>query len=142
MRSWKLIVLIMVYLVQSGCAINNKTFSLRNQAFDDGKKLIELGQIEEGIAKLEQARREKPENQEIQAVSARLRDEAITKLLYEAENIRFGGDLTRAEQAYQRILNLYPYNERAREGIEWIRRATCSLPTPLAPARRCFPSPE
>ena len=110
----------MVYLVQSGCAINNKTFSLRNQAFDDGKKLIELGQIEEGIAKLEQARREKPENQEIQAVTARLRDEAITKLLYEAENIRFGGDLTRAEQAYQRILNLYPYNERAREGIELI----------------------
>ncbi|MBX9894098.1 MAG: secretin and TonB N-terminal domain-containing protein [Nitrosomonas sp.] len=120
MRSRKLIVLIMVCLVQSGCAINNKTFSLRNQAFDDGKKLIELGQIEDGIAKLEQARREKPDNQEIQAVSARLRDEAITKLLYEAESIRFGGDLTRAEQAYQRILNLYPYNERAREGIELI----------------------
>lgn len=120
MRSWKIIVLIMVSLVHSGCAINNKTFSLRNQAFDDGKKLLELGQIEDGIAKLEQARREKPENQEIQAVSARLRDEAITKLLYEAENIRFGGDLARAEQAYQRILNLYPYNERAREGIELI----------------------
>ncbi|UJP00527.1 MAG: general secretion pathway protein GspD, partial [Nitrosomonas sp.] len=113
MKSWRIIVLIILLASVAGCAINNRTFGTRSIAFDEGKKLIAQGQFESGFAKLEQASREQPENREIQTVSIRLREEVIVKLLFEADNFRFSGDLERATQAYQRILNLYPFNERA-----------------------------
>ena len=120
MKSWKTIVLIILFITLAGCAINNRTFGTRNLAFDDGQKLIAQGQFESGLAKLEQARREEPENKEIQTVTIRLVGEVVGKLQFDAENLRLSGDLELAEKAFQRILNLYPFNERAKEGIELI----------------------
>ena len=120
MKSWKMMVLIILFISIAGCAINNRTFGTRNLAFDDGQKLIVQGQLESGLAKLEQARREEPENNEIRTVSIRLIGEVVGKLQFDAENLRLSGELERAEQAFQRILNLYPFNERAKEGIELI----------------------
>ena len=120
MKSWRIFIFGILLAILAGCAINNKTFGTRNIAYDDGQKLITLGQFEQGVAKLEQARREEPENREIQATSIRLIEEVIAKILFEAENLRFSGDLDLAVQAYQRVLNLYPLNERAKEGLESI----------------------
>lgn len=120
MRSWKTIVLIILSISIAGCAINNRTFGTRNIAFDDGQKLIAQGQFESGLAKLEQARREEPENKEIHTVAVRLGEEVMAKLQLEAESLRLSGDLERAENALQRILNLYPFNERAKAGIAQI----------------------
>ncbi|MBY0474345.1 MAG: general secretion pathway protein GspD [Nitrosomonas sp.] len=120
MRSWRIIVLIILFISIAGCAVNNRTFGTRNIAFDDGQKLIAQGQFESGLAKLEQARREEPENQEIHAVAVRLGEEVIAKLQFDAESLRLSGDLERAEKAFQRILNLYPFNERAKAGLELI----------------------
>ena len=72
MKSWRTIVLIILLALVAGCAINNRTFGTRNIAFDDGQKLITQGQFESGIARLEQARREEPENRDIQTVVLRL----------------------------------------------------------------------
>lgn len=121
MKSWRLIVLITLLAVTAGCAINNRTFGTRNIAFDDGQKLITQGQFENGLQKLEQAAREEPENKEIRTVLIRLREEVTSKLLLEADNLRFSGNLDRAEQGYQRVLNVYPFHERAKEGIEALK---------------------
>ncbi|NBQ69221.1 MAG: general secretion pathway protein GspD [Nitrosomonadaceae bacterium] len=120
MKSWRIIVLIILCIAIVGCAINNRTFGTRNIAFDDGQKLIAQGQFESGLAKLEQARREEPENRDIQTVVLRLREEVTGKLLFDAENLRYSGELDRATQAFQRILSLFPFNERAKEGLESI----------------------
>lgn len=120
MKSWRIIAFIILLAVTTGCAINNRTFGTRNIAFDEGQKLIVQGHFESGFAKLEQALREEPENREIQTVLIRSREEIIGKLIFEADNSRFSGDLERATKIYQRILNLYPFNERAKEGIESI----------------------
>ncbi|MDV6342676.1 secretin and TonB N-terminal domain-containing protein [Nitrosomonas sp. Is24] len=120
MKSWRIIVLIILLVSIAGCAINNRTFGTRNIAFDDGQKLIAQGQFESGLARLEQARREEPENRDIQTVVLRLREEVTGKLLFEAENLRFSGQLDRATEAFQRILSLFPFNERAKEGLESI----------------------
>ena len=120
MKSWRIIVLIILLVSIAGCAINNRTFGTRNIAFDDGQKLITQGQFESGLAKLEQARREEPENKDIQTVVLRLREEVTGKLMFEAENLRYAGELDRATQAFQRILSLFPFNERAKEGLESI----------------------
>ncbi len=120
MKSWRIFVLITLFAITAGCAINNRTFGTRNSAFDEGQKLIAQGQFENGLAKLEQARREEPENKDIQTVALRLREEITGKLLYDAENLRYAGELDRATQAFQRILSLFPFNERAKEGLEAI----------------------
>lgn len=120
MKSWKIIVLSILLAITTGCAINNRTFGTRNMAFDDGQKLIAAGQFEAGLEKLDQARREEPENRDIQTVVLRLREEVSGKLLFEAENLRYSGQLDRATQAFQRILSLFPFNERAKEGLESI----------------------
>ncbi len=121
MKSWKIIALIILFAVTTGCAINNKTFGTRNIAFDDGQKLIAEGKFENGLEKIEQAAREEPENKEIRTVLIRIREEVIGKLLFEGDNFRFSGNLDQAEQSYQRILNLYPFHERAKEGNEAVK---------------------
>lgn len=118
MRSWKILILSILLAVTAGCAINNKTFGTRNIAFSDGQKLITAGKLESGLQKLEQALREEPENKEIRATLIRVREEVIAKLLFEADSTRFSGDLQKAEQDYQRVLNLSPFNERANAGLE------------------------
>lgn len=118
MTSWKTIVLIILLMFIAGCAINNRTFGTRNTAFDDGQKLIAEGKFESGLSKLEQALREEPENKEIRTVLIRIREEIVSKILLEADNFRFSGELDQAAQQYQRILNLYPLHQRAKEGIE------------------------
>lgn len=120
MKSWKIIVLSILLAITAGCAINNRTFGTRNIAFDDGQKLIAQGQFERGLQKLEQAAREEPTNREIRTVLIRARDEAIGKLFFEADNYRFSGNLDKANESYQRILNTYPFHERAKEGIDLI----------------------
>ena len=120
MKSWKIIVLSILLVVMTGCAINNRTFGTRNIAFDDGQKLIANGQFERGLQKLEQAAREEPTNREIRTVLIRARDEVIGKLFFEADNYRFSGNLDKANESYQRILNTYPFHERAKEGIDLI----------------------
>ena len=118
MKSWRIIILIILLVAVAGCAINNRTFGTRNIAFDDGQKLIAAGELENGLAKLEQALREEPENKEIRTVLIRSREEIIGKILFDADNLRFSGDLNQAEQQYRRVLNLYPLHERAKQGID------------------------
>ncbi|WP_394807780.1 secretin and TonB N-terminal domain-containing protein [Nitrosomonas sp.] len=121
MRSWRLLILSILLVITAGCAINNKTFGTRNIGFDDGQKLITEGKFESGLQKLEQAAREEPENREIRTVLIRSREEVLGKLFFEADSLRFSGNLEQAEQGYQRILNIYPLHERAKEGIEALK---------------------
>ena len=65
MKKWKVIVLITLITVTTGCAIDNRSFFTRNVAFSDAQKLITQGKLENGLEKLEQAAREEPENKEI-----------------------------------------------------------------------------
>ncbi|MCC8997105.1 MAG: secretin and TonB N-terminal domain-containing protein [Nitrosomonas sp.] len=121
MKIWRCVVIGLLIVMVAGCAINNKTFLNRNENFIEGQKLIEQGQFEIGLEKIQLAAREQPEDKEIRAVVMRLSDEIAMKLMFFAENNRFSGDLASAEKGYQRILNMFPANERAKEGLELIR---------------------
>ena len=121
MKSWRIIILSIVLAVTAGCAIDNRSFFTRNFAFSEAQKLIAQGKLESGLEKLEQAAREEPENKEIRTMLIRARDQVLGKLLFDADNLRFAGDLDQAERNYQRVLSMYPFNERAKEGIEALK---------------------
>jgi len=110
--------LLILALTASGCAINNKTFGTRNKAFEEGQLLIQNGELELGLLRLEQAAREEPNDKEIRAVLLRQRDAVLGQMLADATNTRLSGDLDFAEEKFLRILDLFPRNERAQEGLE------------------------
>ncbi|MCP5246368.1 MAG: secretin and TonB N-terminal domain-containing protein [Burkholderiales bacterium] len=124
MRNKKCAVLLLILaLILNGCAINNKTFGTRNKAFEEGQQLIQSGQLELGLMRLEQAAEEEPNNKEIRAVLSRQRDAVLGRLLTDANNTRLSGDLDLAEEQYYRILDLFAHNERAQMGLDEIDKA-------------------
>ena len=121
MRSWRIAVIITLLVATMGCAIDNKSFFTRNVAFSDGQRLVVEGKLEQGLERLEQASREEPENKEIRTLLMRVREQVLGKLLFDADKLRNTGNLYQAQQVYEHVLSMYPFNERAKAGIEELK---------------------
>jgi general secretion pathway protein D len=109
MRAGNLVLIIASLITLGACA--------SNQAFVEGKKLIAEGKLDLGLAALERAAREDPENIEIRAVLARQREAVVGRFLTNAENARALGHPEVAEREFQNALEINPRNERAQAGI-------------------------
>lgn len=122
MKTGKHVLLALVLAGIAGCATNN--------AFVEGKRLIAEGKLDTGLASLEQAARENPDNLEIRAVLARQREAVAARFVFEAEAARSTGDLEAAERGFRRALETNPRHERALAGLEAInmdRRHTAAI---------------
>jgi general secretion pathway protein D len=91
------------------------------RTYQEGLDLIEGGNAEEGLAKLEQAARENPDRREYRQAYHRQRDLAVQRLLALAETARTQGQWDTAEAAYQRIAKIDPGNARGLAGIQAVR---------------------
>lgn len=91
------------------------------QAFKDGRVLIEQGQVEQGLAQLEQAMRENPKNLEFRTYYIRNRDLYVAHLLGKADSARVARQYGEAEEGYRRVLKLDANNVRAADGLDGIR---------------------
>ena len=101
-------------LVIAGCATTNP-------AFMEGRNLIESGNVEQGLARLEEAARAEPGNQEYRTYYYRQRDLAVQRYLALAETARSANSLDAAEAAYRRVLALDAANSRATNGLAVLR---------------------
>lgn len=122
MKTGKHILLALVLAGIAGCATDN--------AFVEGKRLIAEGKLDTGLASLEQAARENPDNLEIRAVLARQREAVAAHFVFKAEAARSAGDLEAAERGFRRALETNPRHERALAGLEAInmdRRHTAAI---------------
>lgn len=89
--------------------------------FDEGRSLIDAGQYEEGLARVDEAVRLEPGNREYRSFYFRQRDTALQRYLAIAENARSLGMWEQAEAAYRRMLALDDKNARAGAGLEAVR---------------------
>ena len=89
-----------------------------NNAFVDGQEQISKGNYEVGLRLLEQATHEEPDNRKFRIIYMRQTDTVIGKLLSAADGMRLTGNLDYSEQQYNRILDIAPQNQRAKEGLE------------------------
>lgn len=112
MKIGRYILIVMIPALFAGCATNN--------AFVEGKQLIAEGKMDTGLASLEKAAREEPDNLEIRAALARQREAVAARLLTEAQNARSSGDLDAAERGFRHVLELNQRNERAQVGLAGI----------------------
>ncbi len=88
--------------------------------FDEGKRLLSAGFTEEGLAKLEKAVRDNPDDRKMRFEWIRQRDLLVARLITQAETARVNGQINDAATAYWRALQLDPVNVRAKTGYESI----------------------
>jgi len=91
--------------------------------FVQGRQLLEQGRSEEGLALVEKAFRENPDNREYRVYLVRQRAAFVNHLLLDADNARAAQQFDRAESTYRKALGVDANNERARTGLESTRIA-------------------
>ncbi len=111
---------LLAVLVIAGCATTATTIPRSNPVFDEGRGLIESGRVEEGLAKVQEASKQEPGNQEIRAYYFRARDAAAQRYVAMGDAARTAGQFSAAEEAYHHAQALDPANVRAKTGLEAI----------------------
>ncbi|MFK8332278.1 secretin N-terminal domain-containing protein [Pseudomonas sp. BJa5] len=88
----------------------------------DGQALINEGQYEAGVARLEEALKENPRDTELNIALAQGRKQSIEELLTQADSDRSRHDFAGARMGYGRVLTLEPNNRRAQEAVRQIEQ--------------------
>jgi general secretion pathway protein D len=83
----------------------------------EGEALIDQGNYGEGLAKLEQAMREQPNDPEPRIQYFRLREQVANRILNTAASESAAGQMETASELYRRVLGIDPNNARARAGL-------------------------
>jgi len=104
--------LLTAMVLLAGCA----TPAVRE--FDQGKVLLSEGKIEPGLAQIDMAVRQDPDNPEYRTYLFKQREAAINQIIARADADRSSGKLDEAERGYRRVLALDENNPRATEGID------------------------
>ena len=102
-------------LVLAACLLLNACAS--NQTFKEGNALLDAGQIDQGIAKLEQAARDNPHNAEYRIVLLNRKLKLVNAMNSRAAMARLKGESTEAQALYEQALSIDPSNQVARQGI-------------------------
>jgi general secretion pathway protein D len=84
---------------------------------DQGLADVEQGRYEAGVQKLQQASTHAPGNLVYKADLRGRQEEAVQKLIAEADRERAAGNLSAADAAYRRVLAIEAGNDRARRGL-------------------------
>ncbi|AWY43945.1 secretion type II protein [Pseudomonas putida] len=87
-------------------------------AKDEGTTLMESGQYEAGLARIEQGIRENPRDTELHLALTSGRARAVTALLSQGDMARAQRDFATARLTYGRVLKIEAHNRRAQDAIE------------------------
>lgn len=109
-----------VVLLMAGCA--------GERAHRDGLNLIAEGRFDDGLASLERAANEAPDNLQFRVDLLRKKEEQINRLLANGDSERASGELDVAEEWYRRVLRIDAGNSRAKAGIDGLERERTFVP--------------
>lgn len=117
----KVVAMSLLAVLAAGCA--------SERARQQGVSLLDEGNVEAGIARLEQVVKTDPSNAKARADLAVGRAQAIAQLVGQADAARVAGNPQQAEAIYRRVLHIDATNERAITGLEAIEqeRATRTI---------------
>ncbi|EJM64804.1 secretin N-terminal domain-containing protein [Pseudomonas sp. GM55] len=86
-------------------------------ARDEASALMESGQYEAGLARIEQGLRENPRDTDLHMALNNGRARAVTALLTQADMDRAQRNFAGARMTYSRVLNIEPNNRRAQDSL-------------------------
>jgi general secretion pathway protein D len=114
-RSVGVPLILLALLALAGCT------SQPTRDFRDGKDKFSGGQIEQGLAQLEQATKADPENVEYRQYFFKQRESAVNQLLGKADVERAKEAFDEAASDYKRVQKIDPNNQRARDGLSLLQ---------------------
>ncbi|GGU52254.1 hypothetical protein GCM10009504_06320 [Pseudomonas laurentiana] len=88
----------------------------------DGLALIEEGQYEAGIARIEEGLKSAPRDTELNIALAQGRAKSVEALLTQADSDRSRHDFAGARMGYGRVLTIEPNNRRAQDAVRQIEQ--------------------
>lgn len=100
---------LLLALLLVGCATD--------QAFRDAKELVAAGQLDEGLARVEQLVSSHPTNAEYKAYLLRQQEARSGRLLIQGQTALVNDDFALAETAFRQVLALDRQNARAQTGL-------------------------
>jgi tetratricopeptide (TPR) repeat protein len=116
----RLLALLLSALLVAGCA--TPPVANGNRAlFDQGRALVESGQLEQGLERVQAASKAEPENHEYRAYYFRQRDAAVQRYLLAGDTLRASNKFDEAETAYKQALALDPTHSRAVASIDGLQ---------------------
>ncbi|NUT79033.1 secretion type II protein [Pseudomonas sp. C1C7] len=87
-------------------------------AKDEGVSLMESGQYEAGLARIEEGLRENPRDTELHLALTSGRARAVTALMTQGDMQRAQRDFPSARLTYGRVLRIEPHNRRAQDAMQ------------------------
>ena len=105
-------------LMSLGLCAGLAACSTAQVANKEAADLIEQGQYEAGLARIEEGLRENPRDTELHLLLNTGRAKAITALLTAGDTDRARRDFTSARTAYMRVLTIEPNNRRAQDALK------------------------
>jgi general secretion pathway protein D len=97
------------------------------QAHEEGRKLMMAGDVDRGLAKLEEAAKAAPDNSDYQRSYERERALVVSKYLSEADIARAARRFDAAQALYRKALALEPGNARAQAGLAAVDTARTQM---------------
>jgi general secretion pathway protein D len=113
----KRLAIVLTIAMVAGCA---------GDTLRESQALIESGNEEQGLERLERAVRESPNDVELRNYYLRHRAVAVQRYLQTGDNARAAGAIDAAEAAYQRTQRFDPDNANAKAGLEALARERAS----------------
>jgi len=110
----KKIFLFAIAILVAGCA--------GQETLRQSQHMIEAGNEEQGLARLEEAMKANPNDVEIRNYYLRHRAVAVQRYLQIGDNARAQGALDQAEASYQRALRFDPENANAKAGLDAVAK--------------------
>jgi general secretion pathway protein D len=111
------LILMLIALALLGCA---------SETLKQGQEMIEAGNEEQGLARLEESLRANPNDTELRNYYLRHRAVAVQRYLQTGDNARAAGNIDQAEAAYQRAQRFDPENANAQAGLDAVARERAS----------------
>lgn len=118
--TWQAVAIASIALMMAGCA--------GEQAHREGLNLIAEGRFDDGLARLERAANEAPDNLQFRIDLLRKKEEQVNRLLANGDSERAKGELDVAEEWYRRVLRIEAGNSRAKAGIDFLERERTFIP--------------
>jgi general secretion pathway protein D len=115
----KKLILFLAAAAMLGCA--------GQETLKQGQHLIEAGNEEQGLMRLEEALKQNPNDTELRNYYLRHRAVAVQRFLQAGDNARAAGQLDAAEAAYQKAQRFEPENANAKAGLAAVSRERASL---------------
>jgi general secretion pathway protein D len=97
------------------------------EALKQGQQMIEAGNEEQGLMRLEEALKHNPNDTELRNYYLRHRAVAVQRFLQAGDNARAAGQLDAAETAYQKAQRFDADNDNVKAGLAAVARERASL---------------